>query len=80
MEYYPVTKSNEIMPFAETQMDLETITISEESKRKTNTVWCRSYVGSTMMMQINLFVKQKQTHRLQKQIYNYQRGNVGGQG
>ena len=27
---------------------------------------------------MNLFTKQKQTHRLYKQMYGYQRGNVGG--
>ena len=27
---------------------------------------------------MNLFTKQKQTHRLQKQTYGYQRGNVWG--
>ena len=30
------------------------------------------------MMQMNLFRKQKETHRLQKQTYSYQRGKVGG--
>ena len=30
------------------------------------------------MIQINLFTKQKQTHRFQKQIYGYQRGNMAG--
>ena len=29
---------------------------------------------------MNLFKKQKQTHRLQKQTYGYQRGRVGGEG
>ena len=29
---------------------------------------------------MNLFTKQKQTHRLGKQTYGYQRGNVGGEG
>ena len=29
---------------------------------------------------MNLFTKQKQTHRLQKQTCGYQRGNVGGEG
>ena len=80
MEYYPVTKNNKIMPFAATQMDLETIIINEERKRKTDIVWCHLYVESTKMMQMNLFVKQKQTHRLLKQTYDYQRGNVGRQG
>ena len=30
------------------------------------------------MLQVNLFTKQKQTHRLRKQTYGYQRGKVGG--
>ena len=29
------------------------------------------------MIQMNLFIKQKQTHRHRKQTYGYQRGNVG---
>ena len=29
---------------------------------------------------MNLFAKQKQTHRLQKQTYGYQRGNMGEEG
>ena len=29
---------------------------------------------------MNLFTKQKQTHRLRKQTYGYQTGKVGGRG
>ena len=29
------------------------------------------------MIHINLFTKQKETHRLRKQIYDYQRGKRG---
>ena len=29
------------------------------------------------MIQVNLYTKQKQTYRLEKQIYGYQRGKVG---
>ena len=29
---------------------------------------------------MNLFTKQKQTHRHRKQTYGYQRGKVGGEG
>ena len=32
------------------------------------------------MIQMNLFTKQKQTQRLRKQIYGYQRGKVRGEG
>ena len=32
------------------------------------------------MTQVNLLTKQKQTHRLRKQIYGYQRGKGGGEG
>ena len=32
------------------------------------------------MIQMNLFTKQKQTLRLQKQPYGYQKGKVGGGG
>ena len=39
MEYYSAIKMNEIMPFAATWMDLETIIIlSEVSQKKTNTI------------------------------------------
>ena len=34
------------------------------------------YVESKNMIQMKLFTKQKQTHRLRKQTYDYQRGNV----
>ena len=30
------------------------------------------------MIQMNLFAKQKQTHRLRKQTYGYQRGKIAG--
>ena len=35
---------------------------------------------SKKMIQMNLFTKQKQSHRLQNQIYGYQRGNTSGEG
>ena len=34
MEYYSAIKKNEIMPLAATQMDLETITLSDISKKE----------------------------------------------
>ena len=41
MEYYPGIEKNEILPFAATWMDLEGITLSEISQRKTNITWYR---------------------------------------
>ena len=37
MEYYSAIKKNEMLPFAPTWMDLESITLSEIRQRKTNT-------------------------------------------
>ena len=36
MEYYLAIKKNEIMPFASTQMDAETVVMNEVSQRKRN--------------------------------------------
>ena len=38
MEYYSAIKKNEIMPFAATWIDLETIILSEVSQTKTNII------------------------------------------
>ena len=38
----------------------------------------RSYMWTLNVIQMNLFTKQKQTHRLRKQTYSYQRGERGG--
>ena len=39
MEYYLAIKKSEILPFATTWMDLESIMLSEISERKTNAIW-----------------------------------------
>ena len=38
MEYYSAIKKNKIMPFAATWMELDPLRLSEERKRKTNTI------------------------------------------
>ena len=38
MEYYPAIIKNKVMSFAATWMELETLILSEVTKRKTNTI------------------------------------------
>ena len=38
MEYYSVSKKNEILPFATMWMELEGVMLSEMSQRETNTI------------------------------------------
>ena len=52
-----------MMPFAATQMDLESIILSEANQRKI------AYITYMWTLKMNLFAKQKQTHR--KQTYGY---------
>ena len=74
MEYYSAVRKNEIMPVAETRMDLGIIILSEVSQKKINIIWYHLCVESKQMLQMNLFIKQKHTLRQIKQIYGYQRG------
>ena len=73
-------KKNKIMAFAATRMDLEIIILREVSQTKTNIIWYHLYVESKKIIQINLFTKQKHTHRYRKQTYGCQRGKVGEEG
>ena len=63
-------KKNEIMSFAITWMELETLILSKVSRTKTNDIiymWNLKKKKDT---------RQKQTYRHRKQIYGYQRGKV----
>ena len=48
MEYYSAIKRKEIVPFAETRMDLETVIQGEV--RKTNVIYQRTYMKSRKMV------------------------------
>ena len=65
------------MTVAATWIDLEIIILSELSQRKANSIWYHLYMESKKKIQMNLFTKQKQTHRHRKQTYGYQKGKVG---
>ena len=66
MEYYSAIKKNEIMPFAAPWTDLEMIILSEVSQTEKDKYHMISLISveSKKMIQMNLFTKQKQAHRL----------------
>ena len=68
------------MPFAATWMEPEIIILSEVSHTEEDKYHVISLICGIFkkMVQINSFTKQKQTHRLRKQTYGYQRGKVVG--
>ena len=62
------------MPFAAAWMDLEIITLSEVSQTEKDKYYDITYMWNLIkMIQKNLFIKQKQTHRFQNQSYSYHR-------
>ena len=79
MEYYSAIKrGGGIGSFAETWMDLEIVILSEVRQRRRKSVWHPFYAGSKKeIVQMNLFIKQKQTHRLRGWIYGGQWGRTG---
>ena len=68
MRYYSAVRKSEIMQFAATWMDLEIIILSEVSqieKGKYHVIPLTCVIYKKIQM--NLFTKQKQTHRLRRQ-------------
>ena len=68
-----------MMPFAATWMDPEITIVSEVSqteKDKYHMISLLHMWNIKKMIQMNLFVNQKQTHRYRTQSYGYQRGKV----
>ena len=61
MEYYSAIKKNEILPFATTWMNLESITLSEISQTVVIYMWNLKKENKQMYI-----MKQKQTHRNQR--------------
>ena len=63
-----------ILFFPTTPTILKIIIPSEVIQTKANTIRYHLHVESKKMIQMNLFTKQKYTHRHGKQTYGYQRG------
>ena len=74
VEYYSVIIKNETMPFATTWVDTEIIILSKSARERHHMI---SLVESKIIIQMNLFTKQKQTHRQRKQTYGYQKRKEG---
>ena len=68
MEYYSTIEKNEIMPFAAAWMDLEIIILSEVSRTKEGKYHMILLICRILkkLIQMILFTKQKQTHRLRE--------------
>ena len=65
------------MPCAATWVDLETAMLCEVSQTEEEKYMILLIQRLLKkMIQINLFTKQKQTHRLREQIYGYDGGRV----
>ena len=79
MEYYSAIKKNEIMPFAATWMDLESVIMSEISQTEKEKYHMITHIWNLKRNSMNELTKQKQTHRLREQI-NGSRGKVGETG
>ena len=64
MEYHSAIKKNEVMPFATTRMDLETIILSEVSQAEKKK-YCMTYhyMWNLKRNDTNELTKQKETHR-----------------
>ena len=65
------------MPFAATWMQLEIIILSEVSQKEKDKYHVISFVCG-IEKEMNLFTKQKQTHRLRERTYGYQGVRVRG--
>ena len=65
MEYYPDIKKTKIMSFVATWVGLEIIILNELNQKMTNVISLLKIF--LKMIQMNLFTKQKQTHRLREQ-------------
>ena len=71
---------NQITPPAATRVDLKIMTLSEVSQTEKYKHYMSITCGIQKLMQMNLFTKQKQTHRHRNQTMITKGGEAGGGG
>ena len=76
--YIRTLNKNEIRPLAAIWMHLEIIILREVRKKQTPMRLLICKIFFKKMIQMNLFTKQKQTHRLREQTYGSQGVKVVG--
>ena len=64
-------KKTKIMQFAATWMDLEIVILSEPDRERQISYDIAYMWNLKKMVQVNLFTKQKLSHRCRKQTYGY---------
>ena len=79
IEYQLAIKKEQIVPFAQTWMELD-IAIQSEVSQKEKNRYCKYclYVEFRKMLEMNLFERQKQRHRCREKMYGYQGGKGWG--
>ena len=66
VEYYSSIKKNEILPFAATWMDLESITLSKISQTERQILYGIAYMRNPKNNTNEVYAKQKPTDRYRK--------------
>ena len=74
-----IIKKNEIMPFATTRMDLETVTLSEVRQREIYGITYMQNLKKRKKIQMNLSTKQKQIYRVKRLNLWFSRGEECGE-
>ena len=82
MEYYSAIKKNERMSFAARRMDLEIIILRDVSHKEKDKYHMISLICGILNMQMNISMKQKQTHKYREQTcgclgYGWRREGLG---
>ena len=77
MEYYSALTGNEMVPFAEMWMDLESVMWREESQKERNRCRMVSLICGIWKDGTNLLAKQRYSHGCREQAYGCQSGERG---